>query len=170
MRVTAIPAQITTVEDRIVGSLNLSQLLLLCTPVFTGGLLYAVLPPAMTISVYKLLILAVFIVACGVLAIRIKGMLVLHWAAILVRYWLRPRYYVFDKHSMHGRKQYKTTAAETAEEETAQTPERTRKVSSLSFEDAVNVQELIRNPAANVAFETRKGGLYVRITEVKQES
>ena len=73
MRVTAIPAQVTTVEDRIVGSLNLSQLLLLCTPVFAGGLLYAVLPPMLVISVYKILILAVFAAVCGLLAIGSKA-------------------------------------------------------------------------------------------------
>ena len=168
MRVTAIPAQITTVEDRIVGSFNLSQLLLLCTPVLMGGLLYAAAPQAMTISLYKILVTLLFAVICGMLAIRIKGVLVLHWASILVRYWVRPRYYVFDKHSLHGRKQYKTVPVVDAEEK-AEKPKRTRKLSSLSFEEAANIQELIRNPAANVAFETRKGGLYVRITEVKQE-
>lgn len=170
MRVTAIPAQVTTVEDRIVGSLNLSQLLLLCAPVFAGGLLYAVLPPTMNIVLYKLLVLAALAFACGLLSIRIKGAIVLHWAGILLRYWLRPRYYVFDKRSAHGRDQYKETSVEIAEEATNETPQPARKAPQLSLEDVMRVQDLIANPAANIAFETKKRGLYVRITEVRQES
>lgn len=169
MRVTVIPAQVTTVEDRIVGSLNLGQLLLLCIPVFGGGLLYAALPPVMTISIYKISLLVMLGSLCGILAIRIKGAIVLFWATILIRYWLRPRYYVFDKHSLHGREQY-SAFPEAREEQTTEAPIRTRPTAPLSFPDLVKVQACIEDPAANVAFETRKGGLYVRITEVKQES
>jgi hypothetical protein len=169
MRATAIPAQITTVEDRIVGSLNLSQLLLLATPIFGGGLLYAMSPPMLAVSAYKILLLALFTGIGGILAIRIKGMIVLHWVAILFRYWQRPRYYVFDKHSMHGRQQHKVMPEEVNEVAT-EAPEHVRLRPSLSLEDLTKVQELIRNPAANIAYEIRKGGLYVRITEVEQES
>jgi hypothetical protein len=169
MRVTAVPAQITTVEDRIVGRLNLEQLLLLCAPVFGGGLLYAVIPPSMDITLYKIAFLILVAPLCGILAIRIKGKLVLFWLVILFRYWIRPRYYVFSKRSIHGREQY-GSVPETVEETVDKAPEYTRQESSLSLEARVKVQELITNPAAKVAFETRKGGLYVRVTEVKQES
>lgn len=169
MRATAVPAQVTTVEDRIAGNLGLSQLILLCTPIFVGGLLFAVLPPAMRITPYKLSLIVVLVIMCGSMAIRIKGKIVLFWLAILLRYRLRPRYYVFDKHSTYGREQYQSTTS-AMKEEVTKTPKRTRKVTSLSLEDITKVQELIENPAANLAFETRKGGLYVHITEVKQES
>jgi hypothetical protein len=36
MRTRVIPAQITTVEDRIAGNLNLTQILLLMIPVILG--------------------------------------------------------------------------------------------------------------------------------------
>jgi len=53
MKVTVVPAQVTTVEDRIVGSLGFSQLVLIVTPVFIAAALFAVLPPAMGSAVYK---------------------------------------------------------------------------------------------------------------------
>jgi hypothetical protein len=168
MRATAIPAQVTTVEDHITGNLNLVQLILICTPVFTGGFLFAVFPPAMHLSTYKLPLVVILLIVCGTMAIRIKGKIVLFWIAILLRYWLRPRYYAFDKHSMHGREQYQKMT-EVVEAETTEAPKRVNKKPPLSFEDLMRVQELIENPAANLAFETRKGGLYVRITEIKQE-
>jgi len=169
MRATAIPAQITTVEDRIVGSLNLGQLMLLCAPVFGGGLLYAIMPPIMTISVYKVVLLALLSLVCGILSLRIKERIVLFWMMILLRYWLRPRYYVFDKRSSYSREQYRhlpEVPAETVQHRS----ERPVRASSLSLEARAKVEELLTNPAAKVAFETRKGGLYVRITEVRQES
>lgn len=168
MRVTAIPAQVTTVEDRITGNLNLVQLILLCTPVFAAGLLFAIVPPVMHLSSYKLPLIIILVLLCGSLAIRIKGKLVLFWIAILLRYWLRPRYYVFNKHSAHGREQYHTSF-EIVDEAISEVPVHTDKKSILSFQDITKVQELIANPAANLAFESRKGGLYVRITEIKQE-
>ena len=46
-----------------------------------------------------------------------------------------------------------------------------RRPSELSVADTVRVFAAIDNPAANLAFKTnKKGKLYVRITEVKQES
>ena len=42
MRTTVIPAQITTVEDKIAGSLNLTQILILMIPVFWATIVYAV--------------------------------------------------------------------------------------------------------------------------------
>ena len=168
MRTTATPAQVTTVEDHITGNLNLVQLILLCIPVATGGLLFAVCPPVMHLATYKLPLIVISVVVCDALAIRIKGKVVLFWIAILLKYWLRPRYYVFDKHSTHGREQYRPTQEITVVEKPEVT-ERTRKQPSLSFEDMTKVLELIENPATNLAFETRKGSLYVRITEAKQE-
>ena len=50
MKTQVIPAQITTVEDKIVGSLTFSQLLLLLTPVALVALIYAFMPPLMELA------------------------------------------------------------------------------------------------------------------------
>lgn len=169
MRVTAIPAQVTTVEDRITGSLNLTQLVLLCVPVFAGGLLFGLFPPVMHSAPYKVVLIVMMGVLCGACAVRVKGTIVLLWVGVLLRYWLRPRYYVFNKRSIHGREQYRAPT-EPPDTNADEGSKRTRTQLLLSLEDLVRVQEFIENPATNLAFETRKGGLYVRITEAKQKS
>lgn len=169
MRVTAVPAQVTTVEDRIAGRLGMSQMVLLFIPIIFGSLLYAGLPPAMHSAPYKLVVLTLLLCTCGILAIRIKGKIVLFWIAVLLRYWLRPRYYVFDKRSVHGRNQYHGAVEVDETEEKEEKPERSRLISPLTLDDLIRVKDVIENPEANLGFEVRKGGLYVRITEVKQE-
>lgn len=168
MRATAIPAQVTTVEDHIAGNLNLTQLILLCIPLFVGGLLFTVFPPAMHLSPYKLPVTTLIVALCGILAIRIKGKIVLFWAAILLRHWLRPKYYVFDKRSMYGREQYKAIP-QVAEADEAEAYEPAPQKAALSFAELARVQDVINDPTISVAYEARKGALYVRIAEAKQE-
>lgn len=170
MRSTAVPAQVTTVEDRIAGNLGMSQLVLLFIPIIFGSLLYAGLPPAMHSATYKIVILTLLLCVCCTLAVRIKGKIVLFWAVVLLRYWLRPRYYVFDKRSIHGRDQRRDTSEVFVHEEEVSGVGQTLPISSLSLADVVKVTELIEHPAANVAYEFKKGGLHVRLTEVKPES
>lgn len=168
MKTTVVPAQVTTVEDRVAGSLGLSQLLLLTTPVFTSSLLYVILPPSFHSAPYKIFIILSLFLLCGLLAIRIKGKIVLFWAVILLRYQLRPHYYVFNKHTLFGRKQYAGIQTTDDQRETEK-PQVTHRAFSLTEAEIFKLRELMQNPAANVSFETRKGGLYVRITELKQE-
>jgi hypothetical protein len=169
MRTTAVPAQVTTVEDRIVGSLNLNQLLLICTPVFVGGLLYIAIPPVMVVTIIKVSIMSALAAICGILAIRIKGILVIKWVSILLQYWIRPRYYVFDKRSSHSREQF-ISFKEIVEEKVAIKEKKPRKPSKLTLAEQSKVHDVIENPAAKLAFESRKGGLYVRIRQIEQES
>lgn len=103
MRTTIIPAQITTVEDKLAGNLNFTQLLLLIFPVFISTALYIVLFPAMELAVYKLVIMAVLTTCCLVLAIRIKEKLVLEWLQLILRYNLRPARYVHSKDRVTAR-------------------------------------------------------------------
>lgn len=171
MKQTVVPAQVTTVEDRIAGSLGLSQLLILVAPIFIGTALYFLLPPFARASVYKLVIISSLFFICALLAIRIRGKIVLFWLAILLRYNLRPRFYVFDKRTLDGREEYAAAKEAEKQPETTAKPERTRKLLSLSTADIVKLEGLMENPAANLHFETNKqGGLYVRITEIKPES
>jgi hypothetical protein len=167
MKTTVVPAQVTTVEDRIVGSLGLSQILLLAAPVFGGSALYIILPPVMHAAVYKVVLMMAFLLLCGLLSIRIKGKILLFWFIVIVRYNLRPRYYTFNKHSLHGRDQYESDQPVETEHETQEVKEKSRRRLPLSTAEVAQVENLIDNPAANLSFETRKGYLYVRITEVK---
>jgi len=168
MKVAVVPAQVTTVEDRIAGNLGLSQLLLLTAPVFGGSALYVALPPTFHSAAYKLAVMATLALVCSVLAIRIKGKIILLWLVVLLRYNLRPRYYVFDKRSLHGREKFESLETKLEAESEAK-PTQARESSPLSLAEVIKLEHIMENPAANLSFETRKGGLYVRITEVKQE-
>lgn len=166
MRSTIVPAQVTTVEDRIAGNLGLSQLLLLLVPVFVGSILYVVLPPFFAYHVYKVVLFVVLAVVCGLLAIRIKGQILLLWIISIARFNLRPRYFVFSKNSLYAREE---TPAEPAEVEVSQVVEADQesKSSGLSTAELIQVEAILANPAANVRFSTnKKGELRVHVTEV----
>ena len=97
MKTTIIPAQITTVEDKIAGNLNLTQILLLLSSLLFNTLIFTTFPPAFKVTIYKiLLIITVFLISFA-LAFRLKGKVVLNWLLILAKFIFRPRFYVFDK-------------------------------------------------------------------------
>ena len=170
MKVTVVPAQITTVEDRVAGNLGVSQLLLLALPIFGGSLLYVILPPFMGSASYKLVIMTVLAVLCGVSAIRIKGKIMLLWIIILLRYKIRPRYYVFTKQSSYGRELEHMEQESEATEETEELSAATKQVVGLSIAEQVRLQRMLNHPNADMSFKTKKGELYVSITKVTEES
>lgn len=169
MKTTVVPAQVTTVEDRIAGNLGLSQILLLSAPVFGGSMLFVVLPPSFKSALYKLIIIITLFVVCGLLAIRVRGRILLQWITLLARYYARPRYYVFDKRSMAGRTLPQAVSEVEATDTEASSLKTAKRKPSLSTMHLVELQELLANPSANITFESQKGGLNVRITEIKQE-
>jgi hypothetical protein len=58
MRSTVIPAQITTVEDKITGNLSLTQIILLIIPVFILTILFSLVPPVMKLGIFKTILFA----------------------------------------------------------------------------------------------------------------
>ena len=83
MKTTIIPAQITTVEDKIAGNLNLTQIIILMIPVLWTAFVYVGLPPATKLSLYKLPLILLVVFVCMTLALRIKGKVVYNWLFIL---------------------------------------------------------------------------------------
>lgn len=168
MRSTVVPAQVTTVEDRIAGSLGLSQLLLLTVPVFGGSALFVILPPFFSYAVYKVVIIVCFAVLCGLLAIRIKGKILLQWLIAIIRYNSRPRYYVYDKNDAHMRDITRKVKTEETEEKIEPKKTILQKLPQLSTAELVKIEDIIANPQANLYYTTnRKGELSVHITEIK---
>jgi hypothetical protein len=168
MKVAVVPAQVTTVEDRIVGSLGFSQLVLIVSPVFIAALLFAILPPFMGSAIYKYVIMGVLAFLCCLLAIRIKGKIVAAWLVVILRYNLRPKYYLFDKNVTTLRADY--PVRQNKQEEI--TPVETKKHTArprLGIPETAIVLAAIDNPAAKVRFETgKKGNLHVRLTEIEK--
>jgi len=168
MKVTVVPAQVTTVEDKIMGSLGLNQLLLLIAPVFVGGVCYIFLPPFSEFHPYKYILMGIAALLCSILAIRIKGKIVANWIVILLHYNLRPKTYVFNKNTALYREDYASAAPH---EETAKKAETDTKrhVPKLDFHTMAKVHAVIDNPELRLRFEsTKKGGLHVRLTEIEK--
>jgi hypothetical protein len=171
MKQTAVPAQVTTVEDRIVGNLGLGQVVLLALPVVGAGAVFSGLPPIMHLALYKLVLVILCTAICGTLAIRIKGKILLLWLIIRLRYNLRPGYYVYTKNSLANRELYETIETEEALADDEPEPTtRRRTPSSLTAAETMRLFAAMDNPASKLSFATnKKGNLYVRITEIKEQ-
>lgn len=103
MRTRIIPAQITTVEDKIAGNLNFAQILLLIAPIFFSGIVYVLFPIPMMITLYKLPLIIIISTLFFILATRVKGKIILQWLTILLKFNLRPKFYVYDKNESYLR-------------------------------------------------------------------
>jgi len=169
MKVTVVPAQITTIEDRIAGSLGLSQLMLLAVPIFGGAALYIILPPLMHGALYKIMAIILLAIICGILAIRIKGKIILFWLVIIFRYRWRPAFYIYNKNDLANREQYRQVKEDQAETKVVSKSGNYLHRPSLSIAELAKVQLLIENPATNLAFQTnKKGGINVLFSEIQE--
>lgn len=158
MKTTTIPAQITTVEDTIAGNLTLSQILLLIAPVFGSTAVYAVLPPSMSIVMYKLGLMVLLSLMFVVLAIRIRDKLVTSWLKIMILYALRPHIYIFNKNTDCQREAFIAKKQNKAQVNSKE------KVKLKSQEIAANdfdYESLARDPKVNVRF-TKNGLLVIK--------
>ena len=170
MKITVVPAQVTTVEDRIIGNLGFSQILLLIVPIFIAAGVFVLIPPLMGGAIYKYIIMGIAAGIFCILAVRIKGKIVALWLVTLLKYNSRPKYYIFNKNSTLLRENYQN-AKEQAEPDVVTTakPARKAKLNHLDIPATARVLATIENPAARVRFETgKKGNLHVRLTEIEE--
>jgi len=166
MKAQVIPAQITTVEDRIAGSLSLTQILILLSPVFFASLVFAVFPPSMKLALYKPAVTLVFGLTAVSLAVRVRGKLVIQWLGVLARYSLRPKYYVFDKNDGFMRTPYLPEEKARAKT-TATVVKKRKKVKIKSLADLIRLEELLKAKDSKVTFTPgRKGGVRVAFKQV----
>jgi hypothetical protein len=170
MKITVVPAQVTTVEDRITANLSISQLILLAIPMFFGALLYWVLPPAMDFSLYKLIIISALTVVCIVLSIRIRGKITLLWLVLILRYNMRPKLYLLDKRTTVAREDYPDTPV--SSDYSKNTLEKLDHAGALRLgnRESAYVYTALNDPMSRLNFETnKKGVINVRITEVQEQ-
>ena len=170
MRVSVVPAQVTTVEDRIIGCLGFMQILILVSAILCGAGVFVMLPPMMGEAWYKYGIIAAVLVVGSILSIRVRGVILAHWVSIIVRYNQRPMYYVADKNTTAYRQRDKDIDID----DQAHTPVHTspRAVSRhqpvhLDASARAKARAVIDDPAAHIRIATdTKGGVHVRITQV----
>lgn len=167
MRTTVIPAQVTTVEDTIAGSLNLTQIVLLLSSLFVITFIYAVFPKPMMISYYKILLFILTFAIFGGLAIRIKGKIVLSWLFVLSAYYLRSRYYVFDKNDLTTRNFelfVKKTTPKVARRKAI--AEKKAEQKALAIGEMIQAENIFNNPNTSLSLSFKKGGLNVAVKEI----
>lgn len=169
MKTTMVPAQVTTVEDKIAGNISLQQLLLLSSPIFIGVAVYVLFPPMIKLNVLKVVISSFIFLVFASMAIRIKGKLLIEWLVVIVRFNVRPRFYIFNKNDHYLRSSAKKVHEENDKknESKKHTKITLPHLPSLSTPEIVRIENAITDPRANFNFTTRKGKLNVHITEIK---
>lgn len=163
MKTTVVPAQITTVEDRIAGNLTFPQIVLLIIPLITSAAIYVVFPQKMHFSTAKIILIAFqFIFFCG-LAIRFRGKILADWLVIYLRFMARPRRYVFTKNDMAARNGYiKLDEKLIVEEE--KTEEKHFHIEELKTTERIQVDRLLENPELSLSFKiAKRGGIDVHL-------
>lgn len=152
MRTTIIPAQITTVEDKIAGSLNLTQIILLMAPVLWGTLVYIVFAPAMKIAPYKIgLVFSVTLIFL-LLALRIKEKIVVDWIGVLLRYKTRPKYYLFTKNDLTERVVDLPFIESVQSTKKVVVKNQRKRQSELSIEDLIKLEQAMGSKRLAVSF------------------
>ena len=169
MRSAIVPAQMTTVEDKVMGNLSLSQLLLLSLPIFIGSFVYFVFPPSLGAALYKTILIVVATLVLWAMAIRFKGRILLLWVITIGRYNLRPRHFVNDKNDVYLREPVLPADSDLeSENEDTEVEETVMPAPALSFAETIFLEKIIADPQANLHFKAdRKGELRVHINEDK---
>lgn len=156
MRTTIIPAQITTVEDKIAGSLNFTQILMLMTPVLWGTLVYTLFSPVMKLAPYKIGLVLFVTLICLVLAMRVKEKIVAEWLGILLSYRLRPKYYLFTKNDVTER-MVDLPFVEPVKAQKKAHAQNLKKHSELSIKELIKLEQAMNSKQLAVSFRFGKG-------------
>jgi hypothetical protein len=170
MKTATVPAQITTVEDKIAGNLTLKQIVLLASPIFIDFAIYAILPRMLKLNAYKLALMLMTILVVSPSAIRVRNKILLEWAISIIKYNIRPRYYVYNKNTNYLRSEKLTKP--TKKTITSETPVNAQTNAGnfldISHEELLQLEHILINNQSNLSFATTKrGGLRVNISESK---
>lgn len=170
MKTQVIPAQITTVEDKIAGNLNLTQILILMVPIFWTTIVYAFFFPTMKLAMYKIPLVLTAVFICLILAMRIKGKVVVEWLAVLLKFNTRPKFYVFNKNESYLRtmdlpvfdkKPLKLFAKSVKKE--------IRVIPTFDVPQLAQLENLIASQRLNLSFKTtKKGGFHVAFEQIQK--
>lgn len=164
MRTTVIPAQITTVEDRIAANLNLTQIILLLASLFVATFIYAVFPHRLSLTFYKYPLFVINFIIFITLSLRIKGRVVLNWLFVLSTYYFRPRYYVFNKNDITLRNVIMPAFQLKKKSKAAAFSKETRVVKKIKLAEQMIAENILNNPNAKISF--KKGGVNVYVQEI----
>jgi hypothetical protein len=167
MKTTVVPAQITTVEDRIAGNLTLPQIVLLIVPLIIGATIYVCLPIRMHINTIKIVLICFQFLFFGLLAIRFRGKIIADWSIIYLRFKLRPRRYIFTKNDPATREIEPVVIEEPANKNVVE--QKPEIIPALPISpDKTKVDRMFTNPTFNASYKLSKnGGLDVTLSQIE---
>lgn len=157
MKTTIVPAQITTVEDKIVGNLSFTQVIMFIAALLISVVIYAVFPKPLKLTLYKLPIMFVSSTICFALAIRIRGKILIQWLVLIVNYSLRPQFYTFNKNDVAMREivfeeKLKKAKAKNLQKLTA------KNLENISTKELAKLKSLVEYSNKNVRLRFNKKG------------
>lgn len=158
MRTTVIPAQITTVEDKIAGNLNLTQIVLLLLALMSAVLMYAILPPKATFQVYKIPFIVLSMLTFAILSLRVKNRVIINWIVLLASYYFRPAFYIANKNDLYLRDVILDIPIKNKVRKAASLKKAKSEKEAPMF-NPENVERILGIPRARLSFKFEKGVL-----------
>lgn len=174
MKTKIIPAQITTVEDKIYANLNITQITLIILPIIVTCLIYIVITPYMKLTILKMPFIIFSFIIFLTLSLRIKGKIVLNWLIIILKFNMRPKYYVFDKNDSKTRDIFipiQTKKAKTNFNFKFKKLKKENKKINKNFtiQDLISFEKMQTNKNYNLSFKAKKkGGINVSFEQIQK--
>ncbi len=167
MRTTVVPAQITSVEDRIAGNFTFAQILLLIAALLVGTGVYVGIAPRTDLTPLKSILVVIQFLFFGGLAIRYNGKILAQWLVVYFAFYRRPRFYIFTKNDPIHRN---VVLPEAPKKELAipATTKLEQVRPHLSFAEQMRVDQLLESDSLTLSFElAKKGGIDVSLVPIK---
>lgn len=165
MKTQIIPAQITTVEDKIAGNFSMTQVIILLIPILFTTVTYVLFPPIMEFVPYKLGLTLIVVIFSLVSIIRVKGKIIIQWTLIISRYNLRPKYYIYNKNSQYSREIYKPKIIKKTKPLTSHQTAKPAKNPKLKH--LLKLDNLLKTKKVNLTYQTnKKGGINVAFEKI----
>ena len=94
MRSTVIPAQITSVEDKITSFLNLKQIIILVVNLILVMIIFLIIPPLVKFTFLKMIIAIILSLIITPLSFKYKGHILIEYLSLILGYKFRPKTFV----------------------------------------------------------------------------
>jgi len=168
MKTTVVPAQITTVEDRVAGNLSFPQIILLVFALIVGVSIYGIMPPKVHLSSLKLILIILEFAFFGILALRFNGKIVGDWLIIYLRFKARPRRYLYTKNDLIHREIIQQEIKEAALSKKQETAMISKQSKTLTLNEQIKMDRIFGNEGLSVSFKmSKKGGVNVSLKQVE---
>jgi hypothetical protein len=156
MKTTIVPAQITTVEDKIAGHFTLRQLLILVFAIFLDFIIFAVVPRQLKINAFKLLIIIFTTTLCTGLAYKHNDRIIASWTLLIFKYYKRPRIFIYNKNEQYLRQDFVLKAKEPVNKNRKINKIKEKTPVNASSDEIYKLNTLISEHSINIGIKNKK--------------